>query len=370
MKPRDRFAFEALLLASSCAVLAFASPITADAAVSTKKAIWGPTTRAGKSQFPIYRELGVGIYQMTISWGAVAPQRPAGPRNPADPAYRWPADVDYAIGEGRRYGIAVSIVISGAPPWANGGRDSRWAPKKPADFADFTVAAARRYPRVRRWMIWGEPSKMGRFQPLVPAAGRHLSASQKRGPRRYARILDAAYAAIKRVNRRNIVVGGNTWTGGEVTPLNFIRAMRLPNGRRPRMDLYGHNPFTARSPDLRGTPLRHGYADFSDLDTLARWLDRSGYRTPKGKKLRLFLSEFVIPTDHKNRELNFWVDRKTQAQWLKRALRITRKWSRIYTLGFLGLYDDPPQADGLEVNRGLIDQQGHKKPAYYVYKKG
>jgi hypothetical protein len=100
--------------------------------------------------------------------------------------------------------------------------------------------------------------------------GRRLSPKQRRGPRHYARILDASYGALKRVSRRNLVIGGNTWTGGEVVPLNFIRAMRLPTGRRPRMDLYGHNPFTLRTPQLSRPPFAYGHADFSDLDTLAR----------------------------------------------------------------------------------------------------
>jgi len=186
----------------------------------------------------------------------------------------------------------------------------------------------------------------------------------------YARILDASYAALKRVRRSNVVIGGNTWTGGEVTPLNFIRAMRLPNGRRPRMDLYGHNPFTARSPDLSKGPIRFGFADFSDLDTLIRWLDRYGYRDSRHRRLRLFLSELVIPTDHANRELNFWVSRATQARWLRAALHITRRSRRIYTLGYLGLYDDPPRADGLEVNRGLLDWRGKRKPSYAAFKRG
>jgi hypothetical protein len=51
-------------------------------------------------------------------------------------------------------------------------------------------------------------------------------------------------------------------------------------------------------------------------------------------------------------------------------LRITRRFHRVYTLGYLGLYDDPPRADGLEVNRGLIDQLGRKKPAYGAFKRG
>jgi len=219
-------------------------------------------------------------------------------------------------------------------------------------------------------MIWGEPSKTSRFQPLVKATGRHLSQRQKRGPRLYARMLDASYAALKRENRRNIVIGGNTWTGGEVVPLNFIKAMRLPTGRRPRMDLYGHNPFTLRRPNLANAPVAYGTADFSDLDSLAGWLDRFGYRDRRGRHLRLFISEFSLPTDHANHEFNFWVPRRTQALWVRGALRITRRWQRIYTFGYLGLYDDPPRPDGLEVNRGLIDRSGHRKPAYHVFKGG
>ncbi len=347
-------------------VLAGAPPATA----ARHKAIWGPLEVGGVSQFPIYERLGVRLYEMTVRWASVAPTQPADPANPADPAYRWPAEVDRAVAEGRRHGIEVSVLLSGAPAWANGGRSSIWAPRRPGDFARFAAAASRRYPGVRHWMIWGEPSKASRFQPLVDAMGRRLSARQRRGPRLYARILDASYAALKRVDRRNLVIGGNSWTGGEVLPLNFIRAMRLPGGRRPRMDFYGHNPFGIRMPALRESPMRFGYADFSDLDTLARWLDRYGYRDRRGRRLRLFLSEFTIPTDHSNHEFNFWVTRRTQAKWLAAALRIARRWSRIYTLGYLGLYDDPPRPDGLEVNRGLLTRTGIRKLAFYTFQKG
>lgn len=206
--------------------------------------------------------------------------------------------------------------------------------------------------------------------PLVhERRGRRLSRRQARGPRLYARILDASYAALKRADRRNLVIGGNTFTTGDVSPLNFVRSMRLPNGKRPRMDLYGHNPFTARKPDLRKPPLGSGFADFSDLDTLAGWIDR--YLARRGRRrLRLFLSEFFLPTDHFNHEFNFYVSRRTQADWLAAALRITRRWSRIYTLGWFGLYDDPPRPRGDEVNRGLVDRQGVKKPAYEAFKRG
>jgi hypothetical protein len=342
----------------------------ADARTSRKKSMWGPTRVNGVSQFPIYRHLGVGIYQMTVRWNEVAPTRPSRAKDPRDPAYRWPAEVDYAIREGRRYGITLSVLLIGAPPWANGGRAARWAPRQPADFARFSYAASRRYRAVRHWMIWGEPSRRHNFMPLDhERRGRRLSRRQSRGPRLYARILDSSYVGLKRANRRNIVIGGNTFTTGDVSPHNFIRSMRLPGGRPPRMDLYGHNPFTARRPDLRKRPLGNGFADFSDLDTLARWTDR--YLKRRGqRRLRLFLSEFFLPTDHFNHEFNFYVSRRTQASWLGSALRIVRRWRRIYTFGWHKLYDDPPRPRGDEVNRGLIDRQGRKKPAYWTFRRG
>ncbi len=339
---------------------------------SVKKSIWGPVRVNGVSQFPIYRDLGAGIYQMTLNWSSAAPTRPTRPTDPSDAAYRWPAEVEAAIAEGRRHGIRIALLLQSSPPWANGGRDRRWAPRAP-DFADFAAAASRRYPGVRLWMIWGEPTRRANFQPLIhERRDRPLTPRMRRGPRTYARILDSSYASLKRANPRNLVIGGNSFVTGDVSPLNWIRSLRLPGGRRPRMDMYGHNPFTARRPNLRRRPLGHGFADFSDLDTLAGWIDRY-LRRPGGRRMKLFLSEFFIPTDHFNEEFNFYVRRRTAASWLTSALRITRRWSRIYTLGWFSLYDDPhtPGArHGTEVHRGLIDWLGRRKPSYFVYRRG
>ncbi len=258
-----------------------------------------------------------------------------------------------------------------SPSWANGGRPGRWAPTNPADYANFLVAAARRYPAVHHWIIWGEPTKSENFQPLTPDFGKRLRGRGLRVPTHYARMLDAAYAGLKRVSRRNLVIGGNTFTVGTVSPKRWIEAVRLPNGKPPRMDLWGHNPFSARSPNLRRSPLGRGFADFSDLDELVRWLDRHQRAVrPSNRRLRLFLAEFSLPTAHQNHEFNFYLTERTQALWLGRALRITRRFSRIYTLGYLSLYDDVARPDGDQVERGLITQDGRRKPAFDVFLRG
>lgn len=353
------------------ALLALALPASADAAPSRKKSIWGPATVKGRSQFPIYRDLGVGIWQNRINWSVIARTRPAHPRDPADPAYQWPAELDDAIAEARRFGIRTSLVLTEAPRWASGHSNPVWAPRRPSDFGDFAYAASVRYPSVRHWMIWSEPTRAENFMPLMfEKRDRPLTRRMKRGPHTYARILDAAYGALKQRSRRNIVIGGNTFTTGDISSRNWITNLRLPNGKPPRMDLYGHNPFGNRRPRLRGPAIGFGFADFNDLDLLATWVDRWLAR-PRGKKrINFFLSELFWPTDHENHEFNFWVTRRTAASWLTDALRITRRWSRIYTLGWYALYDDPPNAAGDEVNRGLLTSRGKKKPAYFAYKRG
>ncbi len=341
-------------------MLALSVPAGAQAAApSLKKAIWGPVVRDGVDQFPIYRDLGVGIYEARLSWAAVATRRPSHPTDPTDPAYSWPSEIDQAVREAPGYGIAVSLLVMDSPAWANGGRASQFAPLNPNDYASFIQAAARHYPGVHHWMIWGEPTKPSDFEP-----------QGRSGARLYARILDAAYGRLKAASHRNLVIGGDTYTVGATAPLRFVSMLRLPSGRPPRMDLYGHNPFSARVPRFGQRALGGGNVDFSDLPLLERAVNHQLARPRHKRRLPLFLSEFTLPTDHPNFEFNFYVSRAVQARWLGDALRITRRTSWIYTLGYLALYDDAPRPDGQQVERGLLDRSGRPKPAFAVYRRG
>src|SRR4051795_1519956 len=96
------------LLALAVVALTTASP--ASAKVTRKKAMWGPVEVHGVSQFPIYAELGAGIFQTQLTWNEVARERPRSPRDPRDPAYQWPQEIDKAVAEGSHYGITVSLL--------------------------------------------------------------------------------------------------------------------------------------------------------------------------------------------------------------------------------------------------------------------
>lgn len=360
--------FGALLLCALFGLSAFAG--SARAAVSTHKLIWGPTDAAA---FRTYANLGAGLYEFQLNWSLIAPTKPAHPTDPNDPAYHWTPVVDEIIANAQSHGIQVVLEISGAPGWANGGKDWRWAPHDPHDYADFMTAAAKRWPQVHYWQIWGEPTRRPNFMPLPKVWGIELTAAKRRAPETYAQILDATYVALKAVNPANLVIGGNSFSGGDIRPLAWIKALRLPNGRPPRMDMYGHNPFGYRRPDLSEDLINEtsGVADFCDLDVVVEYVDRYLSRAGRNtKKLRLFMSEYFVPTDHANHEFNYWVSKKTAAEWLTEGFKITRGWKRIYTLGWFKFEDEAPNGQGTEVNRGLVTHAGVKKPAYYAFKNG
>jgi hypothetical protein len=203
-----------------------------------------------------------------------------------------------------------------------------------------------------------------RFRTPVP-----LPSFQASGPRRYARILDAAYVSLKRQSQRNLVIGGNTFTTGDVSPRQFIRSMRLPNGRPPRMDMYGHNPFLAggrtSAKDLLGTA-----SPTSPTSTRSRAGSIETWDGAETSPCGYFCPNSRRPVTIQNYEFNFYVTRKVQASWLGAALRITQEWKRIYALGWIALYDEKPNGRGDEVNRGLLEWDGDQKPSYRAYRQG
>jgi hypothetical protein len=320
-----------------------------------------PQSPGGKSIFPELRTLRVRTWLTGLSWVQVAPNRPAAPRSADDPAYVWPETIDLAVRQARAHGIEPVLYVNGFPSWSNGGRDHTWVPTNPRDYADFMAAAVARFPQVRRWVVFGEPSHFVNFQ---PQGGRG-----RRAPRLYARLLDAAYGAMHAVRRNVVVVGGNVHVAGlndhaTTAPDTFIRNMVLPNGRRPRMDMFGINPYTERPLNM-ALPHLPRRVDFNDLDWLVRQLDRCW-----GRRLQLFIEEFGWNTEHAASGWPYYVSRKKQAAGLTKAYRIAAQLGRINTMCWFQLYDSPPQKEGdnwMNWTVGLRTYEGSRKPSWRAF---
>jgi hypothetical protein len=331
-----------------------------------KKGAWGVIEHEGESLFPKYRDLGVGIFTIQARWDQIAPRRPRRATDRRDPAYVWPTYLDETIAEARKYGIEIAIQIISTPKWASGGRAWNWPPRDPADFGDFAAAMSKRYPQVRHWMIWGEPNGKRAFGPVVDApatATTRLNRAQARAPQLYAQMLDAAYEALKGVKRENFVIGGNTFQGAGhpvIRPYQWLRYLRLPNGSRPRMDLWGHNPYSYRKPFFGNPPSPGGRVDFSDLERFAAALDKAFRGSPP---LKLYLSEWGIPTEE-DADFQFHVDDDVAVNWVEAAFRIVREWDRIYTLGWSVPVDTERNP------QGLMNEDLSPKPVYDAFKEG
>jgi hypothetical protein len=319
--------------------------------------IWGPVDLPnGSSAFPTYHALGVNVFQVDLDWAATSPTRPANPQDPGDPAYHWSSQLAQAVQAAAQYGIQICFLVKDSPRWSNGNRSGAWGPNDPNDYANFLTAAARHYPSVRYWMIWGEPNRdVADFKPMP--------INSPVGPRKYALLLNAGYHALKQVSPSNIVIGGNTWSFGRVEPADFVKWMRLPNGKPPPLDYFGHNPFGRRFPKLREKPYFKGGRDINDIDTLESQLKHTYHRPVK-----LWLSEFTISSDHNTFAFNFHATRRGQARWLSAAFRLANSARYVAGLGWFELLDNPkrgPVSDRL--TNGLMTWSLKRKPAFYAY---
>ena len=132
--------------------------------------------------------------------------------------------------------------------------------------------------------------------------------------------------------------------------------MRLPDGAPPRLDYYGHNPYSTRFPKLaegpvlqigteilesrQGKPKTLGDRDINDIDTLHAEL-AAVYRHRPGGTPKLWLSEFSISSDSPSRAFDFFVSRPAQATWLTAAFKLVDSVSYVAGLGWYELLDEP-----------------------------
>jgi hypothetical protein len=288
--------------------------------------------------------LGTQIVRYNVRWDQVALRRPKQATSPADPAYRW--QVPDAVLQGlHNAGLDVVVGLLGTPGWANGGQATNYAPKLGADFGNFAYAAARRYPWVRKWLIWNEPNQRRWLIPDTPAVY-------------VTRLLNPAYAAIHRATPAARVGGGVTAPRGNlggVAPVNWIAGMKAAGAR---LDAYAHHPYPSSKAE---TPITGGcdHCLTITMATLPRLL--TTVARAFGPK-PIWLTEYGYQTNPPDRLLG--VSPALQARYLGQGALRAFQAPRVEMLIHY-LYRDEP--DVARFQSGLVYLNNSPKPALEAF---
>jgi hypothetical protein len=341
---------------------------------------------------------GARIVRVNLTWSKVAPVvRPPSfaPSDPSSPGYDWTA-IDATVRGLAGQGLQVLLNITGAPVWAEGSSPppdaapGSWRPD-PAQFASFATATALRYdghfpdpsapgaflPRVRYWQPWNEPNLALYLSPQWTATA---SGWAPASPVTYRELLNAFYAAVKRVSPANFVVTagtapyGDTPGGQRMPPVAFDRALFcLADDARltplscqdpPHLNALSHHPYGI------GGPLWHAVnaddAAVPDIYKIARVLHRAervGHVRGVGPQ-QLWVTEISWDTSPPDPD---GVPIAEQARWLEQGLYVL--WRQgVDTVLWLQIVDSPPIPNyGSTYQAGLYYLDGTPKPAAQAF---
>jgi hypothetical protein len=287
--------------------------------------------------------LGVRLVRFTVRWDQVAPTRPAAPRDPGDPAYKW-GQFEVVLRGLRENGVTPLVTLYGSPRWANGGHTPNWLPQR--GFADFAHAAARRFPWVRMWTMWNEPNGRTFAVPVSPAAY-------------VRRVLNPGYAALHAASASNVVAGGVTSprkTPSGLSPLEFMAGMRAAGAR---LDAYAQNPYPV-SPSETPTSATCARCTYMTLGKLPSV--RATVTHYFGASTQLWLTEYGYQTNPPDRLLG--VSYALQAKYVgEAALQVWRSPGVTMLIQFL--VRDEPSLGGWQ--SGLFTAGGSPKLAYTAF---
>jgi hypothetical protein len=245
---------------------------------------------------------------------------------------------------------------------------------------------ARRYPQVHLWTTWNEPNHTAFLLPQWQRRGQGWAPV---APHWYRSMHEQAYAAIKRVSRKNrLLVGGLTSIGARrpgafrtIPPLRFLREMAcVDSSLRPlrtpecrdfhplQADGFAFHPYMHKLPPEThlANPDSVGVSDLGRLSSLLRRLHDLGRIR---SRLPLYITEFGYETDPPDPKRG--VSLATQAIWLNRAAAIVyqRRDVRMFSQFLLqDVPQDPIYQTGLRLpdNRPKPSLLGFPLP-FWIY---
>src|SRR5919106_1590203 len=331
-----------------CAFVTFATPAAAAA-----QRMWvgfhdDPSFRwVGDREARIERAArdGSSIIRLLVQWNLAAPQRPANPSNPFDPAYIFD-DLDEATRLAQAADQEVMLTISGTPRWANGGKNPNVMPRRIADFTAFARAISSRYsgrfmgyPFVRFWSIWNEPNLNLFLTPQFNSRGKSVA------PANYARLAAAGYAGIKAGNRAAEVGVGETSARGRDrrvpgvsdthSPGKFAELVARANPLL-KFDAWAHHPYPFHPKSKPGQRVRWPNVSLASLPRFVKSLDTWFKR----KSNKVWVTEY----GHQTRpEDVFGIPYAKQARYVRQSIGMARKMPFVEMFIWFVYQDDQGQ---------------------------
>ena len=305
------------------------------------------------------------VARVDILWSFVAPLEPANPTNPNDPQYDW-SRLDLIFTGLAARGIVPIVSTYSTPDWAVAGKNppraSQYNPNapRPEQYADFMQAVATRYsgtfrppgavaplPRVRHLEIWNEPNIIGFFR-----------YNGKSSLARYKALVRAAYPAIKRGDRKAIVIAGvggprSSTGGGNIGARKWLKG--LTGDKRLKFDAYSQHIYPSRGPKFTSKAYAKAFPTWSSLPEIYAALNK------KKKGMKLYVTEAGYTTA-KTPFRNVRVTFAKQALYLKQIFALPAVRDRqLATVVWFNLQDN------VNWPGGLLKASGAKKPAYRAF---
>ncbi len=278
--------------------------------------------------------------RIDISWASLEAE--------GDDIYaEWYLDrIDAVLRGAARRELEVLAMFWLTPAWANDGRGTRFLPARAADYADALGWAAERWGAdIDAWEIWNEPNSAD-F--LVDGT-----------PRRYTRLLCAAYPAVKAADSSPVLSGGLQYNDAP-----WLRRVYKNNGKAC-FDAVATHPYVAPSDAPPETRHEHRIWRLTRTPLIRRVMRRHD----DGAK-QIWMTEIGWSTG-RSPDPDPWergVSRAVQADYLRRAVELVR--SRYAYVGPIFWYRDIDGAhprtfrDGF----GLMTRGLRPKPALRAYR--
>lgn len=330
------------------------------------------------------RRAGSSVARLILFWSDAAPEPPAAPEDPNDPAYQW-STMDQQVIATVRGGLTPIVCITNSAPWAHGpavGLPGNWP--SPTKLGQFARAAALRYsgtftppgsttplPRVRFWEAWNEPNADSDLTPQR-VHGRPAT------PAHYRLMVNAFAKAVKSVHAGNLVVAGTLGPFGHdskdiqvVAPITFMsdllcvspqKPYRKTCSQRTRFDIWAQNPYTNGGPDWHvHSPSDVSIGELPKVKSLL--LAARRHRTIIAPRAPDFwVTEFSWDTNPPDpRGIPLALD----ARWVSEGLY--RMWSAgISTVVWFRLQDDPLRVSPYQ--SGFFTASGHAKSSLEAFR--